>query len=55
MAAGTFTLYRSNLDDLNINDLLGVTVKIALVSSSYTPDATTTGHDDGHDGRLTQH
>lgn len=49
MAAGTFTLYRSNLDDINPNDLVGATVKIALVSSSYTPDATNTGHDEWAD------
>lgn len=44
MAVGTFTLYRANLDDLRMQDLTGATVKIALVSSSYTPDATNTGH-----------
>ena len=49
MAAGTFTLFRSNLDDLNPNDLVGATIKIALVSSSYTPDATNTGHDEWAD------
>lgn len=44
MAVGTFTLYRANLDDLRMQDLVGATVKMALVSSSYTPDATNTGH-----------
>ncbi len=45
MAAGTFTLYRANLDDLRMQDLTGATVKLALVTSSYTPDATNVGHD----------
>ncbi len=49
MAAGTFTLYRANLDDLRMQDLVGATVKIALVSSAYTPDATNTGHDEWGD------
>lgn len=46
MAAGTFTLYSRNKDNLNIDDLLAATVKVALVDSSYTPDTDpTTGHD----------
>ena len=49
MAAGTFTLYRANLDDLRMQDLVGATVKIALVSSAYTPDAANTGHDEWAD------
>lgn len=44
MAAGTFTIYSKNKDDLRINDLTGATVKAALVSSSYTPDVSTSGH-----------
>lgn len=44
MAAGLFTLYKANLDDLRIVDLVGATVKVALVSSAYTPNATITGH-----------
>ena len=44
MAAGTFTLYRANLDDLRIQDLVGATVKLALVSSAYTPNAANNGH-----------
>ena len=45
MAAGTFTLYSKNLDDLRINDLTGAVVKIALVSSVYTPNTdSSTGH-----------
>lgn len=49
MAAGTFTLYTKNLDRLSVNDLLSATVKIALVSSSYTPNVTSTGHDEWAD------
>lgn len=49
MAAGTFTLYTKNLDRLSLTDLLSATVKIALVTSSYTPDATSTGHDEWAD------
>lgn len=44
MAAGTFTLYSKNKDDLRMNDLLTATVKIALVSSAYTPDASAAGN-----------
>lgn len=45
MAAGTFTLYRVNMDDMRLQDLAGATIKVALVTSSYTPDASNTGHD----------
>lgn len=45
MAAGTFTLYSVNKDDLNINDLLAATVKVALVTSVYNPDFSSSGHD----------
>lgn len=44
MAAGTFILYRANLDDLSIQSLLGATVKLALVDSDYTPNAANNGH-----------
>ncbi len=44
MAAGTFTLYRANLDDLRMQDLTGATVKLQLVSSAYTVDDSNTGH-----------
>jgi len=44
MAVGTVTLYSANKDDLNINALVGATVKVALVSSAYTPDTTVAGH-----------
>lgn len=44
MAAGAFTLYRANLDDLRMQDLTGATVNVALVASTYTPDASNTGN-----------
>lgn len=44
MAAGTVTLYSANKDDLNINDLVAGTVKLALISSAYTPDVAVGGH-----------
>lgn len=44
MASGTFTLFSKNKDDLRINDLVGATVKIALVSSAWTPDSSVTGN-----------
>lgn len=43
-AAGTFTIYSANKDDLNPNDVLAATVKIALITSAYTPDTATGGH-----------
>lgn len=44
MAAGTFMLYSANKDDLRINDLTGATIKMALVTSVYTPSAGEAGH-----------
>lgn len=44
MAAGTFTLFSANKDDINLNDLVGATLKMALVTSAYTPDAAVTGN-----------
>ena len=44
MAAGNITLYSKNKDDLRLNDIIVATVKLALVTSSYTPDATVTGN-----------
>ena len=43
MASGTFTLYGANKADFRINDLTGLTIKIALVKSTYTPNVTATG------------
>lgn len=44
MAAGTFTLFAKNKDDYRINDIVGATVKMALVSSAWTPAITTAGN-----------
>lgn len=44
MAAGTVTLFSKNKADININDILGATVKVALISSAWTPDASATGN-----------
>ena len=44
MAAGNFILYRANLDDIRMNDLVATAnLRMALVSSAYTPDASNTG------------
>lgn len=45
MAAGNTTIYSANKDSINIDALLGVTIKLALVSSSYVPDTSNGGHD----------
>lgn len=48
MPAGTFTFYTRNFGALNIDDLVdaGNVVKLALVTSAYTPDTDeSTGHD----------
>ena len=44
MPAGNFTIYSKNKDDLRINDLVGATVKLAIVKSTYTPNVATGGH-----------
>jgi hypothetical protein len=44
MAAGAFTFYAANIDDVRINDITSATVKLALLSSSYTPSNGTSGH-----------
>lgn len=44
MAAGTFTVYSKNKDDIRINDIVGATVKILLTTSTYTPNTTETGN-----------
>lgn len=44
MAAGNVILFSKNKDDIRINDLTGATVKLALVSSSWTPDSSVTGN-----------
>lgn len=44
MAVGALVLFRANMDDMSMNDLLGATVKIALIKSTYTPDFANNGH-----------
>ena len=44
MASGNITLFSKNKADINITDIVGATVKLALVSSAWTPDATVTGN-----------
>lgn len=44
MASGNVTLFSKNKNKISINDLIGAVVKLALVSSAYTPDATQTGN-----------
>lgn len=44
MSTGTFTLFSKNKADFRINDIVGATVKMALVSSAWTPDVTVTGN-----------
>lgn len=44
MASGNFTLFSKNKDDIRINDLALATVKMALISSAWTPDSSVTGN-----------
>jgi len=44
MTTSIVTLFGKNKDDYRINDIAGATVKIALVSSAWTPDVTVTGN-----------
>jgi hypothetical protein len=44
MASGNVTLFSKNKDDFRVNDIVGATIKAALVSSSWTPDTSTTGN-----------
>lgn len=43
-APGSVILFSRNKDDLNVNDLVGATIKLALITSAWTPDATVTGN-----------
>lgn len=43
MAVGTVTLYAANLDDMRLQDLPGVSVRLALLGSAHVPDDTVTG------------
>lgn len=44
MTANAMVLYSANKDDLRMQDLVGATIKVMLVSSAYTPNAATGGH-----------
>lgn len=44
MASGTFTLFSKNKGDISISSVVSSTVKMALVSSAWTPNATATGN-----------
>jgi hypothetical protein len=44
MTAQAFTLYAKNKDDLRLNDLVSANLRMALVTSTYTPNVTATGH-----------
>jgi hypothetical protein len=55
MPAGTFTFYTRNFGALNIDDLLAADVRLALVTSSYTPNVDeTSGHDEWADVSANQ-
>lgn len=44
MAAGAVILYAANIDDIRLQDLPGATLKMALLTSTYTPSNGTSGH-----------
>lgn len=44
-APSQFYLYSKQLNVLDFSDLAAATIKAALVLSTYTPDATSSGHD----------
>jgi hypothetical protein len=43
MPAGPVILFSAHKADLNLNDLLGVTLKMALLTAAYTPNTATDG------------
>lgn len=43
-APGTVILFSRNKDDIRINDIIAATVKLALITSAWTPDVTITGN-----------
>lgn len=43
-APGTFTFYANNLDVEKLSDLVSANIRLALVSSAYTPNNSETGH-----------
>lgn len=44
MAASAMTMFSKNKSDFRLTDIVGSTVKIALITSAWTPDATVTGN-----------
>lgn len=44
MPASAFTLYGANKSVLNIADLLTPVIKLAILTSAYTPNITSSGH-----------
>ncbi|MBK5204920.1 MAG: hypothetical protein JJD98_05790 [Polaromonas sp.] len=44
MAAGTFTLFSANKDDLRMQDLPGAVVNLSLHTSTYSPDGGAAGN-----------
>lgn len=48
-APGVPHLYAANLSVIKLSDLTSATVKLALVTSSYTPNITATGHNEWSD------
>lgn len=44
MAAGNVILFSKNKDDMRVNDLVGATLVLSLVSSAWTPDSSVTGN-----------
>lgn len=44
MTANATVLYSKNKDDFRLNDLVSANLRMALVASTYTPDATVTGN-----------
>ena len=48
-APGIVHIYAANLNLIKLSDLTSATVKLALVTSSYTPNITATGHDEWAD------
>ena len=44
MTIGNVTLFSKNKNHLNESDLVGATIKIALITSTVAPDATVTGN-----------
>lgn len=48
-APGTVHIYAANVNLIKLSDLTSATVKLALVTSSYSPNITATGHNEWAD------